>query len=464
MRRFLRALSFFFFLLIVLGAFGSANADQTGFAFVNRTKATMYSSASMTSRSRYVYKYEIVTVESADSVKAKVFYGTKSGYMYLKDLTVVTPINREAVVNRNTKIYSKPSTSSSKSSVSKNTSVTVLMVNGSWAMVARNNKAAYIQTAYLSDPSTTQSSPTVTSKPADKDSYVLSGNVSQCDFDAYISVSSLSVYAKASASSTKLGTLKKNTVVRVYAYNSTWAYIELNGRYGYCKKSYLKAVPAPTPEPTPSPVSGNAAELSACEPFEALTTKKVYVYNAPSKKGASLGYIKAGTSVSVHAYGNGWALISLNGRQGYTEIAGLKRVQPQPTPTPVPTPTPTPTPSPTVQPTQTAYVSTDPIFTNTSTTNEQKIYQYLTSDTEYNEAVACGILANIKQESNFNPKSGKGGSYQGLCQWSTTRFAILEKWCQQNNFDPYSLEGQIKFQYDDRRPGRLRRRNFLVRS
>ena len=128
MKRIVRALSVFVLLLLACGFLFSAHAELDNFAFVKRTKATLYSSASMSSRSRYVYKYEIVTVESTDSVKAKVKYGEKSGYMYLKDLTMVSSLNREAVVNRNTKVYTKPSTSASKSSVSKNTPVTVLMV------------------------------------------------------------------------------------------------------------------------------------------------------------------------------------------------------------------------------------------------------------------------------------------------------------------------------------------------
>ena len=443
MKRIVRALSVFVLLLLACGFLFSAHAELDNFAFVKRTKATLYSSASMSSRSRYVYKYEIVTVESTDSVKAKVKYGEKSGYMYLKDLTMVSSLNREAVVNRNTKVYTKPSTSASKSSVSKNTPVTVLMVNGSWAMIERSGKAAYIKTAYLSDPSAAQPSVTPTPKPADKDSYVLSGSVTQCDFDAYINASSLSVYAKASASSTKLGTLKRGSVVRVYAYNGTWAYIELNSRYGYCKKSYLRKID----ETTPAPAQTASAGIAPCEPFEAKTNTKIYVYASSDDKSEKIGQLKAGVTVEVQAYSSDWAYIHLNGNYGYTQTKGLTRLQPAATPTPVPTPTPAPTATP--APTQTAYVSTDPIFTNTSTSNEQKIYQYLTSETEYNEAVACGILANIKQESNFNPTSGKGKSYQGLCQWSTTRFAILEKWCAQNGFDPYSLEGQIKFlKYD----------------
>ncbi len=51
--------------------------------------------------------------------------------------------------------------------------------------------------------------------------------------DAEVSSATLPVYASASTSSRKLGTLKVGQKVTVYAYNADWAYIGLNGKYGY---------------------------------------------------------------------------------------------------------------------------------------------------------------------------------------------------------------------------------------
>ncbi len=444
-----RVLALICSLVLIFSCFDfAARAESASYAFIKTTRASLYSSSAMSSRSRYLYKYEIVSVLSTDNVKARVEYNNKNYYIYLKDIAIVSnPLNQQAVVSRNTYVYAKPSTSASRASVSKNLSLTVLAINGSWAMVERNGNTGYIKTACLAKPEAETQAPIAT-KPT-KDSYDLGTGAVSCDLEALVSTASLSVYAKASASSTKLGSLKKNTRVNVYAYNGTWAYIELEGHFGYCKKAYLKLVPAatPTPQPTPTP-DDSLYGLTKCDPVDAVTKAKVKVYAQPDTKSTYLGYISKNTQLQVIALSAKWALIELAGRQGYTQLSGLKKLSPAvtPTPTPTPTPSPTPTPAPTPAPT---YTSTDPLFLNTSTSNEQKIYEYLTAHTPYNEAVACGILANIKQESNFSPTSGKGSNYQGLCQWSTTRFAILVSWCEKQGFDPYSLEGQVKFLYYD---------------
>ncbi len=454
MRRLIKVLSMLCCLAVTLTVFelSSVAEGSAQFAFVNKSRAALYSASSMTSRSRYVYKYEIVYVQTTDNVKARVSYKNKEYYIYLKDISILaSPLNETAVINRNAKVYAKPSTSSSRTSVSKGMVVNVLAVNGSWALIENSGVAAYIQLAYLNAPSA-QPASTPSPVTAGKDSYTLGQGAISSDFEAVVNTSSISVYAKASASSSKLGTLKKGTMVHVYAYDKTWAYIELSGHYGYCKRAYLKVAPqaTPTPSPMPSPSSEDVlCGLTACEPFSASTNAKVKVYDKPDAKAVYLGYISKETELTILAYDSKWAYIDLGGRRGFTQRSGLKQsVTATPTPSPIPTasPTPTQTPKPTPEP---VYVSSDPIFTNASTTNEQKIYEYLTSCTVYNEAVACGILANIKQESNFNPKSGMNSNYQGLCQWSTTRFAILKTWCEQKGFDPYSLEGQVKFLYYD---------------
>lgn len=433
-------------LSFILGSAISAVADTEGlYAYVKTNRAALYSNSKMTSRSRYLYKFELVTVLGSDNTKAKVQYGSKTGYIYTKYLTKVNSIDETAYTNRDTKIYLQPKTSANSKAVNRNSKVTVLMYNGSWAMIEIDGILAYIQKAFLSDSIDSSWTPIAVQ---DRTSYELNGDVVECDFDAKVNVSSLSIYSKASTSSTKLGILKRNTVVNVCAYNSTWAYIEFNGKYGYCKWSYLKKIQEETVTPAPTQSVQDEEALTSVTPFDAKANDKIRIYDACSTQSKYLGYIEKNTVVQVLAYNDTWAQISLGGKTGYTLKSGLDIV-PQsesllPTPTPAPTPTPSPTPAPTP-----VYASTDEIFLNASTTNEQKIYEYLTSRTDYNEAVACGILANIKQESNFSPTSGQGKNYQGLCQWSTSRFAILQNWCEKNGYNPYSLEGQIKFLWYD---------------
>ena len=71
------------------------------------------------------------------------------------------------------------------------------------------------------------------------------------------------------------------------------------------------------------------------------------------------------------------------------------------------------------------------------------IYGQLTSVYGYNRAAACGILANIRYESNFNPTAGD--YYYGLCQWGGSRKDNLFAYCADNGLDPNTIEGQLAY-------------------
>lgn len=57
--------------------------------------------------------------------------------------------------------------------------------------------------------------------------------------------------------------------------------------------------------------------------------------------------------------------------------------------------------------------------------NEQVVFEYLTNTMGLNTAAACGAMANLEKESNFNPHAEyqeKDGSISyGLCQWNGVR-------------------------------------------
>lgn len=71
------------------------------------------------------------------------------------------------------------------------------------------------------------------------------------------------------------------------------------------------------------------------------------------------------------------------------------------------------------------------------------VYSYLVNKLGYTKAEACGILANIWQESKFNPTAGS--YYYGLCQWGGGRRSNLSTWCTDNGYDPASVKGQLEF-------------------
>lgn len=87
----------------------------------------------------------------------------------------------------------------------------------------------------------------------------------------------------------------------------------------------------------------------------------------------------------------------------------------------------------------------------TGLANETIIYQFLRQELGLNAAAACGILANIQDESYFNPQASAldtGGTHSfGICQWNSGygRLNELASWCAANGYDFRSLEGQLRF-------------------
>ena len=79
-------------------------------------------------------------------------------------------------------------------------------------------------------------------------------------------------------------------------------------------------------------------------------------------------------------------------------------------------------------------------------TNADYIFDCLTKKLGYNEAAACGIMANIRCESTFNPHAWNagGGSY-GLCQWTGGRYGRLQSWCRSNGYDYTTIDGQLAY-------------------
>ena len=76
---------------------------------------------------------------------------------------------------------------------------------------------------------------------------------------------------------------------------------------------------------------------------------------------------------------------------------------------------------------------------------EDECFFYLTEDLGYSVAAACGIMANIRHESNFHPGAlNSAGSY-GLCQWTGGRRDGVESYCYSHGFGDDSLKGQLSY-------------------
>lgn len=79
-----------------------------------------------------------------------------------------------------------------------------------------------------------------------------------------------------------------------------------------------------------------------------------------------------------------------------------------------------------------------------ATSNEASIYSLLTKTYGYNTAASAGILANLNQESGFNP-TAKSGPSIGLCQWLGGRKNNLYSFARKKGLSAYSIDGQVAF-------------------
>ena len=89
-----------------------------------------------------------------------------------------------------------------------------------------------------------------------------------------------------------------------------------------------------------------------------------------------------------------------------------------------------------------------PVFASSSQqlAVERQVYEYLTTELKLTTAAACGVLANIEQESSFQPTVfGDQGTSFGLCQWHNDRFSALRGYCSALGLDYRTVEGQLAY-------------------
>ena len=81
--------------------------------------------------------------------------------------------------------------------------------------------------------------------------------------------------------------------------------------------------------------------------------------------------------------------------------------------------------------------------------NKRAVFDFLTGEAGLNSAAACGIMANIEHESNFNPttvaRDSNGLLSGGLCMWNGARFRSLQNFCYNNGYNYLSINGQLRF-------------------
>ncbi len=77
--------------------------------------------------------------------------------------------------------------------------------------------------------------------------------------------------------------------------------------------------------------------------------------------------------------------------------------------------------------------------------NDTTIFSYLTINMDLTPAAACGIMANMYEESHYIPDIANPSGAYGLCQWMGPRLTRLKNYCAQHKLDYKTVAGQVRF-------------------
>jgi hypothetical protein len=84
---------------------------------------------------------------------------------------------------------------------------------------------------------------------------------------------------------------------------------------------------------------------------------------------------------------------------------------------------------------------------------EEELFEladYLREELGLNDAAIAGVLANLQEESGFDPnKIGDMGAAYGICQWRGARLDQMVQYCDEQDLNPIKLEGQLAFLVHD---------------
>jgi len=327
-------------------------------------------------------------------------------------LLALSALAEPAVIKSNTKVYKKASTSSQSKKVKKGLEVEVIATKGGWAMIERNGVQAFIKTKYLQSVPATAApveTPALTAAPV-----TTPVTVNQ-DTKAYKSADTSSKFVK----------VKAGLQVDLIATSGRWALVERNGVQAYMLAETLTEG-AVTPAPTQTPEALDFEALMK-EAKPAVVNELTFVYKEPDRHSWAVR-AKKGLAVNLLTVRGSWALVERNGIYGYMGASYLTVVDDAVTPAPTATPAP-------------SADTIDAYMNSSSYTNEQKCYYYLTRAIGFNTAAACGILANIKRECDFDPTCGS--TYYGLVQWNGTALSNMRKWCAEHGYASTGIQGQL---------------------
>ena len=320
-------------LLMLLMLLPGAPALAESYSAAVTDSVAAYADASLTRKVGDLERYDVVTVTGIKGEVARIRYGGYTMYTRLGALVAVKDFATAATVQTAGRVYQSPDTSSQSLALKQGTSVYILATSGDWAMIEKDGNVGYTFLSCLksagSGSSETESDPFLPDGDSSNNTGDLAGSGSGASgngsvtietVEAVVKSATLPVYASASTSAKKLGTLKAGQAVTVHAYTADWAYISLSGKYGFCA---LKGLQKKT---------GGAAEETPENPFDpgtavpaTVTASSVTVYQSASSSAKKLGTLKKGAEVKLLKVSGSWAYIELNGNYGYCAANALTK-------------------------------------------------------------------------------------------------------------------------------------------
>jgi len=181
------------------------------------------------------------------------------------------------------------------------------------------------------------------------------------------------VYRTPSLSSAWLA-VPEGMELNLLAVSGPWAMVENGGVVAYTNAAHLTVV---TPEDECDDDQGGKI---VTETFEAdVTADAARVYSGADERSGQVGALPKGARVTVYAYNDRWAYIGLDAARGFVKLSCLTRAR-------------------------------EDYINNEKLSVEERIYMFLRREMELNDAVACGILANVEKECGFRVTAA---SYDG---------------------------------------------------
>ncbi len=284
---------------------------ETLVAAVTENRTPVYGEASMAQKLGTLDKGAVVEVMGYSNTIAKVSYNGNVGYVKISALDRLDA--EKATLSAGALVYRSPQTDSMSVMAPTGAEVYALAESGEWTMIARNGTVGYVRTVYVQRKGDGQTAPTASAQAA-QDS-----GVEVKTYQA-VTTKSAKLYKKASTKSKKLATLKSGVEVTVNATSGDWAYIDVNGRKGFCKLSAL-GKSAAEPAATTAPATTHPAKVSA---------DSLPVYGEARKGAEKLGTLAKGQAVNVVSWNGEWAYIELDGHYGYCALSGLSKAESDP--------------------------------------------------------------------------------------------------------------------------------------